>query len=78
MRRDPTTFGQLPIGARFVMADSTGGAVKVKTGYGRWKWEGHRGFLPVAVGCRPEREVVQLEDTRCNVAVIRPRSPMTP
>jgi hypothetical protein len=45
------------------MADSPGGDVKVKTGFERWKWEGHRGFLPVAVGCRAEREVIQVQES---------------
>lgn len=54
------TFGELPIGARFVMADSPGGVIKVKTGYGRWMWEGHEGFLPVSNGCRSDREVIRL------------------
>jgi hypothetical protein len=55
------TFGELPIGARFVMADSPQGDVKVKTGFERWRWEGHTGFLPVAAGCRPDREVIEIK-----------------
>jgi hypothetical protein len=56
------TFGELPIGARFTFADSPRGDVKVKTGFGRWKWEGHAGFLPVAIGCRADREVVEIQE----------------
>jgi hypothetical protein len=55
------TFGELPIGARFVMADSPKGQVKIKAGFQRWKWEGHDGFLPVAIGCRPDREVIPID-----------------
>jgi hypothetical protein len=57
------TFGQLPISARFVMADSPGGAIKVKTGYDRWKWEWHTGFVPVAIGCRADREVITVDES---------------
>jgi anti-sigma factor ChrR (cupin superfamily) len=62
------TFGELPIGARFVMADSPKSDVKVKTGYQRWKWEGHRGYLMVAIGSRADREVIRLEAKPCSTA----------
>lgn len=55
------TFGELPVGTRFTFASSPVGDVKVKTGFNRWKWDNHFGFLPVANGCRADREVIPIE-----------------
>lgn len=51
------TFAELPIGARFVFADSPSGPLKIKTGFERWKWAEHDSVTPIIHGCRPDREV---------------------
>lgn len=56
------TFGELPIGARFA-TESSPGCAKIKTGFGRWKWADHVGFLPVANRYGPDRAVIQIRPT---------------
>ena len=55
------TFGELPIGARFVTVESPA-CPKIKTGFEWWKWADHAGYLPVANRYGADREVIGIEE----------------
>jgi hypothetical protein len=52
------TFGELPVGAWFRTTSSP--VAKIKTGFNRWKWAHHEGFLPVSNGANPDLEVTRI------------------
>lgn len=60
VQQEVTTFGALPVGTWFRTARSPAVA-KIKTGFNRWKWAHHEGFLPVSNGAASNLEVIRID-----------------